>query len=315
MLGMVNDPEESWWVVLTAMDKLGHARAELIVPHVDRLVYWLKHDDWWISRAALTALTKAAADKRYYRTILPIVKDMIVNNTSAVALSPLGGIVREIQNADPEVQAYAIDVLSRAYADFPTVIRNPYGSELPSAVPYLHGGISRNLAALPGGLDALYVAAKKRTPDQSLPHKDIFMAADATKFGPIVKKAIEPIVTDELIPQYIAKNRNYLLKEKAHKTPKFGFYYREPKLNGLVQLYNRIGVDDYDWRTFGPDITEYKWEYHTFDPPEEKICSRERVTARSPIPRAWRIGLPLTSMRRRRDGSWDRRPLVSSAAS
>jgi len=271
MLGMVNDPEEAWWVVLTAMDKLGGAKAELIVPHVDRLVYWLKHDDWWLSRAALTALTKAAADPRYYKTILPIVKDMIVNNTSAVALSPLGGIVREIQNADPEVQSYAVEVLSQAYSDFPEVIRNPYGSELPSAVPYLHGGISRNLAALPGGLDALYTVAKKRTPNQSLPHKDIFMKADADKFGPIVKKAIKPIVTDELIPQYIAGNRNYLLKEKAHATPKFGYYYRGARMDGLVGLYNRIGVTDYDWKTFGPDIIEYKWEYHTFDPPEEKI--------------------------------------------
>ncbi len=271
MLGMVNDPEESWWVVLTAMDKLGAAKAELIVPHVDRLVYWLKHDDWWISRAALTALTKAAADKRYYKTILPIVKDMIVSNTSAVALAPLGGIVRELQTADPEVQVYAIEVLSKAYTDFPTVIKNPYGTEIPSAVPYLHRGISRNLAEVPGGLDVLYTVAKKRTPDESLPHKDIFMSADATKFGPIVKKAIKPIVTAELIPQYIAKNRNYLLKEKAHETPKFGFYYRGARMEGLVALYKRIGVTEYDWRTFGPDLTEIKWQYHTFDPPEEKI--------------------------------------------
>jgi hypothetical protein len=271
MLGMVNDPEESWWVVLTAMDKLGSAKAELIVPHVDRLVHWLEHDDWWISRAALTALTKAAADKRYYKTILPIVKDMIVDNTSAVALAPLGGIVRELQTAEPEVQVYAIEILSGAYADFPTMIRNPHGTEIPSAVPFLHGGISRNLAAVPGGLDALYTAAKKRTPDESLPHKDIFMAADATQFGPVVRKAIKPIVTDELIPQYIAQSRNYLLKEKAHETPKFGFYYRGARMEGLVALYKRIGVTEYDWRTFGPDLAEIKWQYHTFDPPEERI--------------------------------------------
>jgi len=265
MLGMVNDPGESWWVVQTAMDKLGSAKAELIAPHVDRLVYWLKHDDWWLSRAALTALTKAAADKRYYKTILPIVKDMIVNNTSAVALSPLWGIVQELQNADPEVQAFARKTLIEAYADFPTIIRNPYGTELPSAVPYLHGGISRILAALPGGLDALYTAAKKRFPNESLPHKDIFMTADAAKFGPVVKKALDPIVTGELIPQYIAENRNNLLKEKAHEAP------RATRMHGLVALYNRIGVHDYDWKTFGPDLTEIEWAYYSFDPPEKKI--------------------------------------------
>jgi hypothetical protein len=271
MLGMVNDPEESWWVALTAMDTLGSAKAELIAPHVDRLVYWLKHDDWWISRAALTALTKAAADRRYYKTILPIVKAMILDNTSAVALSPLRGIVRELQSADPEVQVYAIEILSEAHADFPTTIRNPNGTEIPSAVPFLHEGISRNLAALPGGMDALYAVGKDRFPSQALPHKDIFMKADATTFGPVVKKAIKPIVTDELIPQYIATSRNYLLKEKAHETPTFGYYYRGARMDGLVALYKRIGVDDYDWQTFGPDIGEITWQYHTFDPPEEKI--------------------------------------------
>ena len=270
MLGMVNDPEESWWVVLTAMDKLGAAKAELIVPHIDRLVYWLKHGDWWISRAALTALTKAAVDKRYYKTILPIVGRMIVDNTSAVALAPLGQITKELQAADPEVQVYAIEVLSGAYAGFPTTIRNPYGTEITSAVPYLHGGISRNLAALPGGFDALYTAGKKRFPEQALPHKDLFMAGDASTFGPVVRKALEPIVRKELIPQYIGKNRDLLLKEKAHATPKWGFYYRYPRMADLVALYNRIEVHDYDWRVFGPDLTEVKWDYHSFDPPEKK---------------------------------------------
>ena len=271
MFSMVNDPEESWWVVMTAMEVLGSARAELIVPHIDRLIYWLKHDDWWLSRAALTALTKAAADKRYYKKILPIVKEMIISNTSAVALSPLGLIVREIKKADAEVQSYAVEILKEAYAEFPRMIKNPYGADMPSAVPYLHGSISRNLAQLPGGLDNLFVVAKKRFPDQSLPHKNIFMSADTSQFGPVVKKALEPIVSDELIPQYIAINRSYLLAEKEHKTQKKGFYYREARLNDLVKLYNRIGVTDYDWKTFGPQITDIKWQYHTFDPAEEKI--------------------------------------------
>lgn len=97
------------------------------------------------------------------------------------------------------------------------------------------------------------------------------MSADSSKFGPIVRKALEPIVRDELIPQLIAKNRDYLFKESTHQTPKFGFYYRQPKMDELVALYKRVGINDYDWKTFGPDIPEIQWEYHTFDPPEEKI--------------------------------------------
>ncbi len=39
-----------------------------------------------------------------------------VRNQRAVALSPLSGIVRELKNADPEVQAFAIKVLSSEFA-------------------------------------------------------------------------------------------------------------------------------------------------------------------------------------------------------
>ena len=281
MLDMVNDHDESWCVTLCAMEVLGSARAELIVPHVDRLVYWLKHDDWWINRAAMTALTKASADKRYYKTILPIIGEMVTRNTRAVALSPLYGIVKELQKADPEVQAFAIKTFSKSYTQFPDVLRNKSGAELPSAVEFLLGGIANNLAALPGGYDALFTVAKKRSPDKSLPHKEIFMKADASKFGPKVKEAMKPIVLEELIPEYIAAanhvraNSDYLNDEANSTKPyKWGFYYREPRMAELVRMYNRIDVHDYDWHVFGPDLNEIKWDYHTFDPDEKKLWAK-----------------------------------------
>jgi hypothetical protein len=39
----------------------------------------------------------------------------------------------------------------------------------------------------------------------------------------------------------------------------------------LVDLYNRVGIKDYNWKVCGPDLGEIKWMYHTFDPPEEKL--------------------------------------------
>jgi hypothetical protein len=39
----------------------------------------------------------------------------------------------------------------------------------------------------------------------------------------------------------------------------------------IIRFYNRIGVHDYDWHVFGPDLDEIEWEYHTFDPPEERL--------------------------------------------
>ena len=157
--------------------------------------------------------------------------------------TPTTAKVQELfQQLASQVQAYAVETLSAAYTDFPTVIRNPYGTELPSAVPYLHGGISRNLAALPGGLDELYTVAKKRTPKQSLPHKDIFMAADATRFGPIVKKAIEPIVP-------LALKEEALKRERARQAAGI----TEPPISATGKMPDSDAVGPDDEATPGAD--------------------------------------------------------------
>lgn len=79
--GMINDPDEAWWVVQGALNALGRARPELIAPHVDRLSFWLKHDDWWLRKGAMIALTPVATDKRFYKLILPVISKHAPNRT------------------------------------------------------------------------------------------------------------------------------------------------------------------------------------------------------------------------------------------
>ena len=38
---------------------------------------------------------------------------------------------------------------------------------------------------------------------------------------------------------------------------------------GLENCYRAAGVDDYDWRLFGPNLREMEWRYFSFDPPEK----------------------------------------------
>jgi len=278
LLGMVDDPRESWWVVLTAMDVLGSAKPELVAPHVDRLLHWLHHDDWWLNKAAMTALTRVSGDDKLSRQVLPIVGRMISKNTRAVALAPVGGIVKELQKAGPGVQRFAVDVLGDAYENFPKRITVPGGQDMSVGVSYLLRSQAWNLSQLPGGFDKLLEVSSKRFPGDQLPHREFYMKADAANFGPETRKALKPIVLDYLIPKYmgesnhIATNREYLLEEGGSTKPyKGNFYRREPRMAELVRLYNRIGVRDYDWKVFGPDLDEIEWEYHTFDPPEEKL--------------------------------------------
>ncbi len=262
--GMINDPAEAWWVAHAAMNALARAKPELIAPHVDRLAYWLKHDDWWLRKAAMTALTPVAADKRFYKKILPIIGKMIATNQRPVALSPVSGIVRQLQTADPEVQQFALKVIGQAYSDFPTQLHAPGGQNMSAGLAYLLDGIARNLANAPGGFDELYRVSKKRFPELGLPHQELYLDADVREFGPEVKKAFMPILTQRLIPDYIEKNRKRLENELKPNMP-------AQAVEGLVALYSKAGVDDYDWKRFGPKKTEIKWDYHTFVPRDGKL--------------------------------------------
>lgn len=262
--GMINDPEESWWVVEGALNAMGRARPELIDPHVGRLSHWLKHDDWWLRKGAMVALSPVATDKRFYKQILPVIGDMIANNERAVALQPVGGIVARLQTADPEVQEFAVGVLGEAYVNFPTKLAAPGGQDLSDGVSYLLDGIAANLSGTPGGFDELFDVAKKRFPEESLPHQDIFLKADSSKFGPSVKGALVPMIKSKLIPEYIAANKDKLMAEISPHAP-------SRSVEGLVDLYQRAGISDYDWKQFGPVKTAIKWDYHSFEPQDGKL--------------------------------------------
>lgn len=264
---IITDPEESWWVVIDALKVLGNAPPDKVAPYADRIAFWLKHEDWWLRHAALTAVKPIAVDKRYYKKILPIIGDMITANQRAVALGPVGSIVTALQEADPEIQAFAIGVFRKAYADYPSEFIAPGGQNMSNCVDYMLKGIARNLAATPGGFDALYEVSSKRFPNLALPHKELYMGADASRFGPRVRKALEPIVLNQLVPMYVGANGKELLTEVSSEA----FGKNEPKVLSLVDLYQRIDNNEYNWHTFGPDLTEIKWMYHTFDPPEEKL--------------------------------------------
>lgn len=279
IIAMVEDPDESWWVVEQALVCLEKADPERLAPHVDRLAHWLKHEDWWLRKSALHGLKKIAADKRFYTRILPIIGDMVANNTRAVALGPLGGVVKELQSADPEVQEFAVDVFGKAYAEFPTELQAPGGCDMQPAVDYLLNRIARNLAALPGGFDKLYVVSKERFPTQTLPHKDLYLDADPERFGPELREAFKPIILNELIPQFIARNRNTLLNEAEWKKPKrmnaraVGKMDGSAWRHGLVDLYKKAGIDRYNWQPWGPAPDDITWQYHSFDPPEKQLKS------------------------------------------
>ena len=262
--GMINDPEESWWVVTSALNAMSRAKPAFIEKHVAVLGKWLQHDDWWLRKGAMTALAPIATSKKHYKSILPVIGKMISNNERAVALQPLGKIVENLQNASPEVRKFALDVLGEAYVNFPEKLAAPGGQDLSDGVEFLLDGIAASIANTPGGYDVLYKVSKKRSPDVGLPHEHIYIKADTKDFGPVVKKAFLPVLKSSVIPKYIEGEKNYIKSQRKTEVP-------GKAMEGLVKLYQRAGIDSYDWNPFGPDRYEIKWHYFSFDSTDGKL--------------------------------------------
>ena len=278
LLAMVENPQESWWVTRCALEKLDGPA--LIAPHVDRLVYWLHHDDWWLSSSAMSALAKLATDRRYCQRILPMIGQMITTNTRVRLLAPVSVIAANVAKADPDVRLLGLDMLKQAYANFPREIRSAGGLKMDSAEQFLVDSLAGNIARMPGGFDELYGLAKKRYPSQSLPHRQLFLTADASRVSGELQKEIQTTIEENLIPELIgaadarASNRKLLRAEAASEPFKSNYTYGRPRMEELVELYNRMGVHDYDWHDFGPVWNQMPWDYYSFDPPEEVIWTK-----------------------------------------
>ena len=208
------------------------------------------------------------ADERCYRKVLPAIGELLRTcqryNTTA---GPMWRIRPAIKAGSPEVQKLAAAELKEAYTGFTGVKRAPGGQDITTTFDSQLKFLAQSLADVPGGYDLLYVVAKQQFPNDPLPYAEIFLAADPEKFGPELRKAIKPIIRDQLIYEYIGKNRRRLLPE-AEGTRQSSFTVGA--LDGLVSLYHKLGVHDYDWHAFGPNLRDAQWDYYMFDPPEKQ---------------------------------------------
>jgi hypothetical protein len=276
----VADPKESWWVKDAALHVIGLGQPDWVVPHVDLLLSYLKMDEWWLRNAAMKALTPIAADERTYQKVIPQLAELIqTNQRPALTLGLMPPIREKIRAASPAVQQLAIKTLQESYTGYTGTTTAPGGLNISNHLDSHLEYIAASLADIPGGLDVVYDIARQRYPNEILPYKKFFLNADPATFGPKLKKAITPIITDELIPEYIGLNRATLRDYAAAKTqnPNCG----PDSLDGLAGLHSRAGNDDYQWRNF-VDIRKEEWAYHSFDPiaaeqvPFDQINNRYR---------------------------------------
>ncbi|MDG2124911.1 MAG: DUF6288 domain-containing protein, partial [Verrucomicrobiales bacterium] len=189
------DPQESWWVKDATIQLIGRGSVEQILSLVDLLLPFLEHEEAWLRNAALTALTPVAAHQQAFKKVLPAMGELVrTNQRVSVTLGFAPAIRAQIKNASPDVQKLATETLSGTFAGFAGKKSSPAGQNLKPTYDYHLEAIAASLADVPGGLDVLYQIAKQRHPDEILPYKELYLAADSNTFGPELKNAITPII-------------------------------------------------------------------------------------------------------------------------
>ena len=268
----LKDDGESWWVKDACLSLVSRGTPEMIIPHVDLILSYLKHQEQWLQNGALAILAGVITDERCYKKVLPPVGELIrTTPRQSTTSGPIRAIRAKLPSASPEVRDLALRAIGDAYQNYGGGDTWVGGQDLTRHRAETLGVLASALADVPGGYDMLYQIAKGQYPDDPLPHDEIFLSADPGKFGPELRKAIQPLIREELIYQYIGQNRRAIFSDLAKPAQK-GIVTNS--IDGLVALYQKIGVDEYNWKVFGPDLKNAHWHYFTFDPAEAQAYDK-----------------------------------------
>ncbi|MAG93170.1 MAG: hypothetical protein CMJ48_05410 [Planctomycetaceae bacterium] len=84
------------------------------------------------------------------------------------------------------------------------------------------------------------------------------------------QKALRPIILDGIAASYVANPRynTSLFQEVAGERSKRANQFLRGSMYGLLNCYHAAGIDEHDWKPFGPDLSKVQWDHYSFDPPE-----------------------------------------------
>jgi len=244
---IVEDPNESWWVAMYAIQALRRADLERIGQHRERLLEFLEYDSVWVQEQAVRTLCRLIPEREHYKTVLPPVVKMV---TSFAIDEASRNTTRELQqtiaNANRDIQEYASPILKKAFVSLPNQLADPYTGASPGrGAKTLRARIGNIVQQVPGGEE--FVRRIPRTTLKSYKSgRDTDMYQFKGQFEPndkllgtwkwaIWPPANNPGEIDEKIESWLKKNlkdgkatikgsKDTLVIEPNGKTSKSGYY-------------------------------------------------------------------------------------------
>ncbi len=182
---MLNDPDESWWTALHAIEALGRNTPQMIAPHRDRLLAFLNYNCTWLKTAAVCTLAKIAVDPAHYQTVLPAILDTSASfRVDSASYRTSRAIADALKSASPQVKSFATPLLKQTYTSIPGVLTEPNtGAILNAGARTIRTRIGDILRQVPTGDE--YVRKLPRTTLAShVSGRDADMYSYSGKFTP-----------------------------------------------------------------------------------------------------------------------------------
>jgi hypothetical protein len=152
---MIENPAESWWVALHAIEAIGRGSPDLISKHRERLLQFLDYDCTWLQTAAVCALARISTDPAHYKTVLPVIVDKSASfRVDSASSRSSRAIADAVKAANPEVKDFASNLLKKTYGTMPKVLAEPNtGAVLGGGARVVRSRIGDILRLVPGGED------------------------------------------------------------------------------------------------------------------------------------------------------------------
>jgi len=158
---MINDPDESWWILSNALGVFAKVEPARLAKNVDRLLELIGHEEWWIRLGAAQALLPIATTPPHHERIIPAFVKAITEARTARMLSISRGIADRIASASPEVKQFAFPYFQKAYAGLPEkMVDEKTGVVFNGGASALRSRMIDIVFRLPGGRDLAAVAPK-----------------------------------------------------------------------------------------------------------------------------------------------------------
>ena len=85
------------------------------------------------------------------------------------------------------------------------------------------------------------------------------------------QKALRPILLDGIAASYLSNPRyqKTLAAEASSQRPERSNQFLRGAMFGLTNIYRATGLTEFEWKPFGNDLRNVKWNYISFDPAEK----------------------------------------------